>query len=375
MGRLRRLTRRVGFAYLSLLAVLPPGLLLAAEGAAKHEEPGIINLNVTLLIQAVNFLILIALLSRFLFSPLKKFLAERAEGIEKALAEAKGAREAAAKAQEEYRAQILATQREAAALREQAQRDVEAERQRLLKASRDEAQRLMEEAKAAIEAETKRARATLRVPGGGGAAAGPVPGRRRSEAAGRAIRAGTGGEELIAGSLAKRYAKALVDVAAASDDLEAIRQELAEFAGLLRVHRELRLFLANPSVLRRDKTRALDEVLASLRLRPLTTSFLRILLEAGRLPVLDNVLRAYQALVDERLGRVKAVVTAAVPLEADAQERLRQRLEQVVGKRVYLEVQQDPGILGGLIAQIGSLVYDGSLRTQLARLREQLVRG
>ena len=180
---------------------------------------------------------------------------------------------------------------------------------------------------------------------------------------------------MIAGSLAKRYAKALVDVAAASDDLEAIRQELAEFAGLLRVHRELRLFLANPSVLRRDKTRALDEVLASLRLRPLTTSFLRILLEAGRLPVLDNVLRAYQALVDERLGRVKAVVTAAVPLEADAQERLRQRLEQVVGKRVYLEVQQDPGILGGLIAQIGSLVYDGSLRTQLARLREQLVRG
>lgn len=180
---------------------------------------------------------------------------------------------------------------------------------------------------------------------------------------------------MIAGSLAKRYAKALVDVAAASDDLEAIRQELAEFAGLLRVHRELRLFLANPSVLRRDKTRALDEVLASLRLRPLTTSFLRILLEAGRLPVLDNVLRAYQALVDERLGRVKAVVTAAVPLEADAQERLRQRLEQVVGKRVYLEVQQDPGILGGLIAQIGSLVYDGSLRTQLVRLREQLVRG
>lgn len=180
---------------------------------------------------------------------------------------------------------------------------------------------------------------------------------------------------MIAGSVAKRYAKALVDVAAASDDLEAIRQELAEFAGLLREQRELRLFLANPSVLRPDKVRALDEVMAIVRLRPLTTSFLRILLEAGRLPALDSVLRAYEALVDERLGRVKAVVTAAVPLEADAEERLRLRLEQVVGKHIYLEVQQDPGILGGLISQIGSLVYDGSLRTQLARLREQLVRG
>lgn len=162
MEHLRPLARRVGSACLFLLAALPPGLALAAEEAARHEEPGIINLNVTLLIQAVNFLILIALLSRFLFHPLKKFLADRAEGIEKALAEAKVAREAAAKSQEEYRAQVQATQREAAALREQAQREVEEERQRLLKASRDEAQRMVEEAKAAIEMEAKRARASLR---------------------------------------------------------------------------------------------------------------------------------------------------------------------------------------------------------------------
>ncbi len=162
MERLGQFTRRVGYACLFLLAALPPGLALAAEEAARHEEPGIINLNVTLLIQVVNFLILIALLSRFLFAPLKKFLADRAEGIEKSLAEAKLAREAAARAQEEYRAQIQATQREAAALREQAQREVEAERQRLLKASRDEAQRMVDEAKAAIEMEAKRARASLR---------------------------------------------------------------------------------------------------------------------------------------------------------------------------------------------------------------------
>jgi F-type H+-transporting ATPase subunit b len=162
MERLGRLTRRVGLISLFLLTALLPAALQAAEEPAKHAEPGIVNLNITTLIQVVNFLILIALLSRFLFAPLKKFLAERAEGIEKALAEAKLAREATAKAREEYRAQILATQREAAALREQAQREVEAERQRLLKASRDEAQRVLDDAKAAIEMETKRARASLR---------------------------------------------------------------------------------------------------------------------------------------------------------------------------------------------------------------------
>jgi F-type H+-transporting ATPase subunit b len=162
MGSLARVSRFVRSACLIGLAVLPPGLARAAEGAAEHAEPGIVNLNITTLIQVVNFLILIALLSRFLFAPLKKFLAERAEGIEKALAEARLAREAAARAQEEHRAQILATQREAAALREQAQREVEAERQRLLKASREEAQRLLDEAKSTIEMETKRARAALR---------------------------------------------------------------------------------------------------------------------------------------------------------------------------------------------------------------------
>jgi F-type H+-transporting ATPase subunit delta len=180
---------------------------------------------------------------------------------------------------------------------------------------------------------------------------------------------------LIAGSVARRYAKALVDVAAASDDLEAVRQELSSFADLLREHRELRQFLVNPSVLRRDKVRALEEVVSRLALRPLTRSFLRILLDAGRLPALESVLRAYEALMDERLGRLKAMVTTARPLEAEAQERLRQRLEQMTGKIVYLEVQQDPKILGGLVTQIGSLVYDGSLRTQLVKLREEMVRG
>ena len=131
---------------------------------------------------------------------------------------------------------------------------------------------------------------------------------------------------MIAGSVARRYAKALVDVAAASDELEPVRQELSRFADLLREQRELRQFLGNPSVLRRDKARVLDDIMARILFRPLTKSFLRVLLEAGRLPGVEGVLHAYQALVDERLGRVKAMVTAAGPLEAESQEQLRQRL-------------------------------------------------
>jgi F-type H+-transporting ATPase subunit b len=160
MRRLNSLAGRLAIRLAGLVLFLPE-IALAAE-AAQHEEPGIINLNVTVLIQAINFLILIFLLSRFLFKPLAKFLADRSAGIEKSLAEAKAAHEAAAKAQAEYQAQMREAQREIAAIREQGQREVEAERQRLLQASRAEADRLVGQAKAEIEAETKRAKAGLR---------------------------------------------------------------------------------------------------------------------------------------------------------------------------------------------------------------------
>ncbi len=135
---------------------------LATEGAKGEEQPGIVNLNMTLVLQVVNFLILIVLLQRFLYKPLTQFLATRADGIRRSLEEAKAAREAAAKAQEEYEARIAATRREAAAVREAALREVEEERQRLLKVSREEAGRLLTDAKTQIEQEVKRAKAELR---------------------------------------------------------------------------------------------------------------------------------------------------------------------------------------------------------------------
>ncbi len=136
---------------------------------------------------------------------------------------------------------------------------------------------------------------------------------------------------MIAGSLAKRYARALVEVAAASHELDPVARELGEFAALLRAERQLRLFFANPSIQRRDKVGAYEQIATKLAVRPLTRTFLRVLLEAGRLGELENVLRAYEGLVDERLERVKAVVTSAVPLAAETQERLRQRLQEQLG--------------------------------------------
>ena len=179
---------------------------------------------------------------------------------------------------------------------------------------------------------------------------------------------------MIPASVAKRYAKALVEVAAASNALDEVRQDLRALADLLRDHRDLRQFVSNPSVSRHDAGEVIKDVAAAMQVRPLTATFLQIVLEAGRLAGLETIRRAYELLADERVGRVKAVVTSAAPLAADAQEQLRRRLADVTGKDVYLELRQDPTLLGGVVTQIGSRVYDGSLRTQLARLREDMVR-
>lgn len=192
---------------------------------------------------------------------------------------------------------------------------------------------------------------------------------------------------MISGALSKRYARALVEAVAgpaapaaaageaAGRDLEAAGRNLDAFAQVLRDDRDLRALFANPGVQRRDKEVILARLSAGVGLGPMVTTFLGLLLEKGRLGHLELIVRTFHDLVDERLGRVRAAVTTAAPLEAATAARLADRLAAVAGKRVVLETRTDAGLLGGMVARIGGTVYDGSLRAQLGRLREQLLRG
>lgn len=172
----------------------------------------------------------------------------------------------------------------------------------------------------------------------------------------------------------KRYAKALVEVAAESGQLEPVGLELSAFAEVLQKSQELRAFFQNPSVLLQDKKRVLEALAEQARLSPLVKTSLGLLLERGELLALDLIFRAYEELKDERLGRLKGAVTSAVPLSDEEAVLLRERLERLAGKPVYLEGKVDPSLLGGLIVQLKSTVYDGSLRAQLLRMKEQLLK-
>ncbi|MGH7412526.1 MAG: ATP synthase F1 subunit delta [Candidatus Methylomirabilis sp.] len=178
-----------------------------------------------------------------------------------------------------------------------------------------------------------------------------------------------------AGGLSRRYAKALADVAAERQVLEAVGGDLQTIAGLLKQNREAAAFFANPGIPLADKRGVLQSLAERVATQPLSRRFLDLILEKRRLLHLGEIVLAYEELIDERLNRAKATVISAAPLPEPALERLRGRLRIATGKEIYVEARVDPDILGGMVAQVGSTIYDGSLKTQLKRMREHLLRG
>ncbi|MFQ5848228.1 MAG: ATP synthase F1 subunit delta [Candidatus Methylomirabilales bacterium] len=179
---------------------------------------------------------------------------------------------------------------------------------------------------------------------------------------------------MIVGGLAKRYARALAEVAAEADALESVGAELMSLAKLWQEEPAMAAFFGNPGILHRDKLQVLERLAKRMAFSPLLTRFLGLLLARDRMQALPGMARIYRDLMNKHLGRVQAGVTTAVPLGSDLAERLGRRMAEVLGETVLLEPLVDPAILGGIVVQVDSTVYDGSLRTQLGHLREHLLR-
>jgi F-type H+-transporting ATPase subunit delta len=177
------------------------------------------------------------------------------------------------------------------------------------------------------------------------------------------------------GAVARRYAKALYSLAAESHQPDAIADELARFAQLLDREPELQAVVLRPWVkasVKRDLVRAVTE---PARLSPLSRNFLALLAQQRRLPLLGAILEAYRALADQAAGRVRARVRSAAPLSPNERNAVRERLGRRLGKAVLLETETDPSLLGGFVAEVGSLVLDASIKGQLDALRERLTKG
>lgn len=171
---------------------------------------------------------------------------------------------------------------------------------------------------------------------------------------------------------ANRYAKALLDVAIKEADPVKAEEDLAAFAGLFEAHAELRRSLTNPVVPVQAKRAVVRELVARARPSSPVGKLLVLLADRDRLEILPALLTAYRSRLMDHQHVVRAEVVTAVALPEARAAQLRQKLQAVTGRTVLLETRVDPSIIGGLVARVGTTVYDGSIGTQLTRMKERL---
>ncbi len=172
----------------------------------------------------------------------------------------------------------------------------------------------------------------------------------------------------------RRYADALVEGAASVSEaeLDQVKLGLEQFAHAVATSPDLESVLENPVFTQAERSRVLEATMTRLGLPERVMKFLRLVADRGRIAELPAINEAVKLLADRREGRVQARVSSASELPPQTVDQLRKALEKKTGKRIEVHVTVDPSLIGGVRAQVGSLVFDGSIRAELARLRETL---
>ncbi len=171
---------------------------------------------------------------------------------------------------------------------------------------------------------------------------------------------------------AARYASALFDVAIKESNPEQAEKELAAFADVVRDHAELQRVLLSPAIPAANKRGAVQQIVERLAPSAPVRKLLVLLAERDRLELLPDLVTVFHERVMEHMKVIDAEVTTAAPLSADERERLQQRLTASTGRTVTMSTKVDPALIGGVVTRIGSTVYDGSVATQLAAMRQRL---
>lgn len=173
-------------------------------------------------------------------------------------------------------------------------------------------------------------------------------------------------------SIARRYARALLDLSAESGRTDAVAEQLGALVRAVEGNPELGDVLVNPAFTREQRQRVVEALVAAVQADPVLANGLRLLVDRNRLVYLPDIARAFHDMADARAGRVRGRVTSAVALSQDALTRLSAALQGATQRQVVLEAKVDPAVLGGVAAQVGGTLYDGTLRTQLEQMRRVL---
>ncbi len=173
-------------------------------------------------------------------------------------------------------------------------------------------------------------------------------------------------------TVARRYASALADVVLERGEAAEVQAELATWAGMIQSSPNLLEVLRNPTVALDQKRAVLNKLIERAKPRQTTVNFLKVLLQNQRLTDLGEINRKFAEVLDVRAGMVAAAVTTARAVPESSRQQLHAKLTGMTGKKVRVDFATDPDLLGGIVTQIGSTIYDGSVRNQLQMIKEKM---
>lgn len=179
----------------------------------------------------------------------------------------------------------------------------------------------------------------------------------------------------MASAAANRYARALADIVVARNSPLSATDAVAQLRSveqLISSSDELRNALLTPAIPAASKRAVMRRLLDELGVSTIIRNFIYVVIDHRRVGIINDIRHAFELLIDERLGFVRAEVSSAEPLDQRRSSEIESELSSLTGKRMRLHFAVDPALLGGVVARIGSTVYDGSLRGQLQELRRQL---
>jgi F-type H+-transporting ATPase subunit delta len=177
---------------------------------------------------------------------------------------------------------------------------------------------------------------------------------------------------MIPSAILGRYARSLAEIAFEENLEQPITEDLKTYNEIFRAVPDLLEAFHTPAIPRETKEKLLAEVMARYPVNIITSNFLRILLQHNRIRFFPQIVDGYFKSVNERKGIVTARVTTVAPLSPRDLKSLEARLAGITGKTMNLELKTDAGLLGGIVVQVGSTIFDGSIRTQLSEMRRRL---
>ncbi|MBL7685997.1 MAG: ATP synthase F1 subunit delta [Deltaproteobacteria bacterium] len=176
------------------------------------------------------------------------------------------------------------------------------------------------------------------------------------------------------GSMGRRYAKALLDLNSSQAKSDEVLLELQNFEQAYVQSPDLQDLMTNPAFDSKMRKQVLEKLGSQFGFSSETQQFLKLLVDRDRLVFIQDIVRAYRELADEKLGRVRIYIESPTDLPNEAQDRLKNVLEKMTKKKVILHTQVNSELLGGVLIRIQDTVYDGSLRSALNQMKEKMMR-